>query len=162
MSICLHKRLKWSYFLPKLVGYHKTRFLSLYFVWFWNFKHQKWATSWQNQQNDLCAQRRLRSARASAWRSIGFLAIHKAYSKDSDQTGRMRRLIWVFAGHTSFCFIMRQLKYVKMLIIMIKENTSSKKRKVRMLKIFHQGCSACIRLSFLNIIMLRAAAPHIA
>ena len=27
---------------------------------------QKWATSWQNQQNDMCAQQRLRSAWASA------------------------------------------------------------------------------------------------
>ena len=30
------------------------------------FKYGKWATAWQNQQNDLCAQRRLRSAWASA------------------------------------------------------------------------------------------------
>ena len=27
---------------------------------------QKWAATWQNQQNDLCAQRRLRSTWASA------------------------------------------------------------------------------------------------
>ena len=46
---------------------------------------QKWASSWENQQNELCAQRRLRSAWASAqsdqsslsaWRKVGSLAIH--------------------------------------------------------------------------------------
>ena len=30
------------------------------------FQYENWATVWQNQQNDLCAQRRLRSAWASA------------------------------------------------------------------------------------------------
>ena len=39
------------------------------------------ATSWQNQQNGMCTQRRLRSAWASvsslsAWRKLGSLAIH--------------------------------------------------------------------------------------
>ena len=36
----------------------------------------------------------------SAWRNLGSLATHQAHSKDSDQTGRMPRLIWVFAGRT--------------------------------------------------------------
>ena len=57
----------------------------------------------------LCAQRRLRSAWASAlsdqsllcaqWeaKDPGFL---HADSEDSDQTGRMPRLIWVLAGRT--------------------------------------------------------------
>ena len=36
----------------------------------------------------------------SAWRNLGSLATHWAYSEDSHQTGRMPRLIWVFAGHT--------------------------------------------------------------
>ena len=35
----------------------------------------------------------------SAWRNIGSLATHWAHSEDSDQTGRMPRLIWVFAWH---------------------------------------------------------------
>ena len=34
----------------------------------------------------------------SAWCKLGPLATHWAHSKDSDQTGRMPRLIWVFAG----------------------------------------------------------------
>ena len=36
----------------------------------------------------------------SAWRKLGSLATHWAHSEDSDQTGRMPRLIWVFAGRT--------------------------------------------------------------
>ena len=36
----------------------------------------------------------------SAWRKFRSLATHWAPSKDSDQTGRMPRLIWVFAGRT--------------------------------------------------------------
>ena len=36
----------------------------------------------------------------SAWRKLGSLATNWAHSEDSDQTGRMPRLIWVFAGRT--------------------------------------------------------------
>ena len=63
----------------------------------------------------LCAQRRLRSAWASAqsdqsslsaWRSIWSLATHWAHSEDSDQTGRMPRLIWVFAGRTLILLVL--------------------------------------------------------
>ena len=36
----------------------------------------------------------------SLWRKLGSLATHWAHSEDSDQTGRMPRLIRVFAGHT--------------------------------------------------------------
>ena len=68
-----------------------------------------WAASWQNQQIGMCAQQRLRSAWASAQseqsslsalRKIGFSGTHWAHSEDSDQTGRMPRLTWVFAGRT--------------------------------------------------------------
>ena len=38
----------------------------------------------------------------SAWRNLGSLASHWAHIEDSDQTGRMRRLIWVFAGCTCY------------------------------------------------------------
>ena len=57
--------------------------------------------------NWLCTQRRLWSAwastqsdQSSAWRNLGSLATHSVHSKDSDQTGWMPRLIWVFAGRT--------------------------------------------------------------
>ena len=36
----------------------------------------------------------------SAWRKFRSLATHGVYSEDLDQTGRMPRLIWVFAGRT--------------------------------------------------------------
>ena len=76
----------------------------------WHLKPSclNWAASWQNQQYGMCAQRRLRSAWASvqsdqsslsAWRKLGPWATHWAQSEDSDQTGRMPRLIGVFAGH---------------------------------------------------------------
>ena len=42
----------------------------------------------------------------SAWRSIGSLATNWAHSKDSGQTGRMPRLIWVFAGRTVILLVL--------------------------------------------------------
>ena len=74
-----------------------------------------WAASEQNQQNGTCAQRRLRSTWASAqsdqsslsaWRKLGPLATHWAHSEDSDQTGWMPRLIWVFAGRTVILLVL--------------------------------------------------------
>ena len=80
----------------------------------------KWAATWQNKQNE-CAQRRLRSAWASAqsdqssqsgWRKLGSLATHWAHGKDSGQTGRNAQadlsLRW---AHTHFVgFVMPWLK----------------------------------------------------
>ena len=42
----------------------------------------------------------------SAWRKLGSLAIHSAHSEDSDQTGWMPRLIWVFAGRTLILLVL--------------------------------------------------------
>ena len=42
----------------------------------------------------------------SAWRKLGSLATHWAHSKDSDQAGRMPRLIWVFDGRTVILLVM--------------------------------------------------------
>ena len=42
----------------------------------------------------------------SAWRNLGSLATTWAHSEDSDQTGRMPRLIWVFAGHTLILLVL--------------------------------------------------------
>ena len=49
----------------------------------------------------------------SAWRNLGSLATHWAYSVDSDQTGQIPRLIWVFAGHTVILLVLswRRLKW---------------------------------------------------
>ena len=63
----------------------------------------------------VCAQRILRSAWASAlsdqsslsaWRKLVSLATHWAHSENSDQTGRMPTLIWVFAGRTVIFFFL--------------------------------------------------------
>ena len=79
----------------------------------WVFELLIWACTWQNQQNDMCAQQSSdqpcicpvwSASSLSAWKKIGSLAILWAHSEDSDQIGRMPRLIWVFAGHTSFCW----------------------------------------------------------
>ena len=86
-----------------------------------------WAVALQNQQNDLCALRRLRSAWASAqsdqsslsaWRNLGSLATHWAHSEDSDQTGQIPRLIWVFAERTIHFvgFVMLRLIFRKLIL----------------------------------------------
>ena len=74
-----------------------------------------WAALWQNQQNGMCANHRLRSAWASAqfdqsslsvWRKLLSLATHWVHSKDSDQTWRMPRPIWVFIGRTVILLVL--------------------------------------------------------
>ena len=66
-----------------------------------------WATAWQNQQNGMCVQQRLRSAWTSTQSYLSLhcphisfrsLATHWPHSEDFDQTWRMTMLIWVFAG----------------------------------------------------------------
>ena len=42
----------------------------------------------------------------SAWRNVGSSATHWAHSEDSDQTGRMPRLICVFAGRTVILLVL--------------------------------------------------------
>ena len=64
--------------------------------------HLKWATSWQNQQNELCTQRRTRSAWAST----------QSDESLSCELNRKPRLIWVFVGCTFHFvgFLMRWFK----------------------------------------------------
>ena len=78
-------------------------------IWFYI-----WATSWQNQQYDLCAQGKLRSAWASThppslirvfavrMKKHWVLSYHWAHCVGSDQTGRMSRLFWVHWADRSF------------------------------------------------------------
>ena len=42
----------------------------------------------------------------SAWRKLGSLATHWVHSEDSDKTGRMPRLIWVFTGRTVILLVL--------------------------------------------------------
>ena len=46
------------------------------------------------------------------WRNLGSLATHWAQSENSDQTGWMLRLIWVFAGKQSLCWFCHELAHV--------------------------------------------------
>ena len=95
-----------------------------------------WAASWQNQQNVVCAQRRLRSAWASAqadqslrclislgicpgwsefslsaWIKLGSLATHWAHSEGSDQTGRML-YTESSLGAQSFCWFCHEAAHL--------------------------------------------------
>ena len=42
----------------------------------------------------------------SAWKKLGSLATHWVHSEDSDQTGRMPRLVWVFSGCTLILLVL--------------------------------------------------------
>ena len=83
----------------------------------WTDLQCKWAASWQNQQND-CAPNEdsdlpgriclgIRPVRSESSLCAQWVANHPSFlhadSEDSDQTGRMPRLIWVFAAQ-SFCW----------------------------------------------------------
>ena len=89
----------------------------------------KWATTWQNQQNECVpsedsdqpghppvypAKTQIslgihpvwsESSLYSQWVAKGPMFLH-ADSKDSDQTGRMPRLIWIFAGCTLILLVL--------------------------------------------------------
>ena len=83
-----------------------------------------WAYAGQNQHNDLCGHRRPRSTWASAhcdqesslcaqWVAKNPMFLH-ADSEDSDQSGQMPRLIWVFAVRTchSVGFVVLRFNYI--------------------------------------------------
>ena len=76
-------------------------------------KPTKWHASTAKTQISLDIHQVWSESSLSAWRQLGSLATHWAHSEDSDQTGRMPRLIWVFAGRTCHFvgFVMRWLKY---------------------------------------------------
>ena len=45
-------------------------------------------------------------------KKLGSLVAHWVQSEDSDQTGQMPRLIWVFVGRTSFCWFCHVVAYI--------------------------------------------------
>ena len=55
----------------------------------------------------------------STWKNLWSLATYWAHSEDSDQTGRMPRLIWVFVGSTCHFvgFVVRLLKSLLHMIL---------------------------------------------
>ena len=67
------------------------------------------AATWENVPSEICVKQRQLSLRIqavwsvsslSSWRNFTCLAIQNTPKKDSDQTVRIRRLIWVFATCT--------------------------------------------------------------
>ena len=74
-----------------------------------------WAATWQNQQVSVRPAKTHISlgirpvwseSSLSTWTNIGSIATHWAHSEDSDQTRRMPRLIWVFAGRTLILLVL--------------------------------------------------------
>ena len=94
-------------------------FISFHWHWY-SIVDIKRATAWQNQQNDLCAQWRLRPAWSSAQSDQSSLCTHWvakgprflwADSEDSDQTGQLPSLRW---AHRPFVgFVMLRIKCFK-------------------------------------------------
>ena len=82
----------------------------------WTFepKPNKWHVCPAKTQISLGIRPVWSESSLSPWRKLGSLCTHWVHSKDSDQTGRMPRLIWVFAGHTGHFvgFLMKCLIYV--------------------------------------------------
>ena len=91
---------------------------------FLQYSQSIWAASWQNQQNDFVPSKTQvslgirpvwsESLLCAQWVAKDPSFLH-ADSEDSDQTERMPRLIWVFAGITCHFvgFVMKQLIWVK-------------------------------------------------
>ena len=84
---------------PKNLFITKFALLKSTLLLIWNV----WAKTWENVPFDVCTQRRLTSACASAQSDQSIRCPHEETlqpSADSDQTARMCRLIWIFAGRT--------------------------------------------------------------
>ena len=84
----------------------------------------------------------------SAWRKFESFATHCAHSEDSDQTGRMPSLIWVFAGAQVILlvlFVAAQMRFVhyraakrlQVIVIDFCVMNESKAFKVCQLELFH-------------------------
>ena len=99
-----------------------------YVFWCYVSYIYNWASAWQNQQNVRPAKIQISLgirpawslSSLSAWGKLGSLATYWVHSEDSDQTGRMPRLICVFARRTCY-FVgvaMRWLNYKLTLAIL--------------------------------------------
>ena len=59
----------------------------------------------KTQISSTCAFAQSDQSLLPAWRNLAFLAIQNVPSENSNQTARMYRLIWIFAGRTFSCTI---------------------------------------------------------
>ena len=78
----------------------------------------------------------------SALRKLGSLATHWAHSEDSDQTGRMPRLIWVFAGRKVTLLVLscRGSFLLKKFVLTIHRHPYQPSRKKNELCSIYGGC----------------------
>ena len=88
--------------------------------------HTIWAASWQNQQNGMCAQWRLRSTWASAqsdqsslstWRKLGSLATHWAHSEDWLDWADAQADLSLRWAHMPFCWFCHEAAQVVWVLI---------------------------------------------
>ena len=73
----------------------------------------------------------------STWRKLGYWATHWAHSEGSDQSGRMPRMIWVFAGRTVILLVLSWGGSNLKLALNIAKNYSSD-------TLFHLTCTEAI------------------
>ena len=80
-----------------------------------------WAATWQNQQNGMCAQRRLRSAWASAqsnqsllfaWRKLGSLVTHWAHSEDWSDWADAQADLGLRWAHRLYCWFCHEAAHI--------------------------------------------------
>ena len=71
-------------------------------------KPTKWHVRPAKTLNSLGIRPVLSESSLSTVRKLGSLATHWVLSEDSDQTGRVPRLIWVFAGRTVILMVLSQ------------------------------------------------------
>ena len=117
-------------------------------------KPRKWSLRTANLQISLCIRPVWSESSLSAWTNIGSSATHWAHYEDSDQTGRMPRLIWVFAGYKghSVGFVMRWLTFRKCILIF----ASGLRNKPH----FWRPCSLALWLQSQGSLVRAPSLPH--
>ena len=117
-------------------------------------KPTKWPLRPAKTQINLCIRPVWSESSLCAWTNIGSSATQWAHYEDSDQTGRMPRLIRVFAGHKdhSVGFVMRWLTFRKCILIF----ASGLRNKPH----FWRPCSLALWLQSQGSLVRAPALPH--
>ena len=77
-----------------------------YFEIYKRLNYQTWFEPRHDKTNNKSVRPDWSESSLSAWKTIGSYATHWGHSEDSDQTGRIPGLIWVFAGRTVALFFL--------------------------------------------------------
>ena len=106
----------------------------------------------------------------STWRKLGSLATQWAHSKDTDQPGRIPRLIWVFTGRTVILLVLTWGGSVMGKQCRPRLNSSWKSSLIRVCTVCHSICihrthfsvvkSHCWSFRIITAIFSGAAIPH--